>query len=554
MRKYLIGTILVLAALAACNKEIETSAPVVDNGQEETTPGKITLTFTATIDEGTRTSYDENLQGSWLPNEAISVCVTDRKNNYQTAVFTTEDGETFSGQVPERYTTIVSGVYPANDKHVFDLNNGKVTSVYLSDTYSLGTANDGGTALPMVGEMEKGVFTFHHICGALKIEVVDIFNTLTFTTASENITGVFNLDNKGRLAMPATNGGGKSVTFNYDRLSTNPALDERLNRTFYIPVPDGTLTPGAKMAIKNANNVSVFEKTASNNNGITFNSNVIKRFPVLGLNQRNDWTITPDLTGEHPEIHFDLQDQNEKYLRVSTTLDNFNSSYGGSVIKFIEDRINSTNNTQTGTTTYVFSNADHVKYYDDGPNKVYIMVGVDSDDKNNRKFNLDYQLYSFTVPDPATQDYLYWLGDWAVHDDVSTTPKLDLWTITRSSTNSSYTVRGVFNGTYETTTIKCEALFQNGGMKFLSQKVRETSTMDYFLLGSTGQAADRIEGVGNDIMTATKDDANNAHLDPIAPVKRYYLIALRKTDGSFYSQYGYRFLTSPAAMTRVPEQ
>ena len=42
MRKHLIGTILVLAALAACNKEVETPAPAVDNGQEEVTPGKVT--------------------------------------------------------------------------------------------------------------------------------------------------------------------------------------------------------------------------------------------------------------------------------------------------------------------------------------------------------------------------------------------------------------------------------------------------------------------------------------------------------------------------------
>lgn len=50
MRKHLIGTILVLAALTACNKEVDTPAPVVDNGQEEVTSGKVTLTFKATID------------------------------------------------------------------------------------------------------------------------------------------------------------------------------------------------------------------------------------------------------------------------------------------------------------------------------------------------------------------------------------------------------------------------------------------------------------------------------------------------------------------------
>ena len=471
MRKHLIGTILVLAALAACNKEVETPAPVVDNGQEEVTPGKVTLTFKATINEGTRTSYDAELNGSWVAGDAITVCVTNNAE-YETAKFITTDGETFSGQVTNGFTTIVSGVYPADENHVF--SGGSVQSVYLKDTYDLGTANDGGIALPMVGEMEEGTFTFHHICGALKIEVVDIFNALTFTTTGETITGNFPLTN-GRIAIPA-NGSASTVTFNYGRLSTNLTVGERGNRTFYIPVPDGTLTPGAKMAIKNANNVSVFEKTASNNNGITFNSNVIKRFPVLGLNQRNDWTITPDLTGEHPEIHFDLQDQNEQYLRISTTKANFESSYSGSVIEFIEKRINQSSNanTQTGSKIYPFSTTSQEKYFDDGAEKVYIMAGVIGTNTSTRKFTLDYQIERFTVPDPATNDYLAWIGQWIVDDGSYT----DTWTVARKETNSSYSITGLAKKSFE-----IKGVFNNGSLKISSQLLSEKySNKDLYLL------------------------------------------------------------------------
>ena len=195
MRKHLIGTILVLAALAACNKEIDTQTPAIVDPVEETPAGKVTLTFKATIGEETRTTYANDKTASWAAGDKISVRVTDG-TNFETAEFSTTDGETFTGQVTNGYTTIVSGVYPANDNHVF--SGGSVQSVYLPDTYNLGTANDGGIALPMVGEMKKkdGVdtFTFHHICGALKIEIVDIFNALTFTTAGETITGGFELD------------------------------------------------------------------------------------------------------------------------------------------------------------------------------------------------------------------------------------------------------------------------------------------------------------------------------------------------------------------------
>ena len=485
MRKHLIGTILVLAALAACNKEVETPAPAVDNGQEEVTPGKVTLTFKAAIGDDTRTEYPDDKTAGWVVGDKISVCVTDADNTeYKVAEFkatgATDTGMEFTGEVESGYTTIVSGIYPANDVYNGESmssyfgSDGSVIGVNLPGTYDLGTANDTGCFIPMVGKMENGAFTFRHICGALKIEVVDIFNTLTFTTA-ETITGLFSLNN-GRIAIPA-NGSASTVTFNYGRLSTNPTLGERGNRTFYIPVPDGTLTPGATMAIKNANNVSVFEKNASNNNGITFNSNVIKRFPVLGLNQRDDWTITPDLTGENPKIHFYLQDQNEQYIRISTTKANFESSYSGSVIEFIEKRINLSSgaNTQRGSNTYSFSaTTSQEKYFDDGAEKVYIMAGVIGTNTSTRTFTLDYQIERFTVPDPATPEYLAWLGDWQVTEDTETNPKTDTWTITRGATNSTYAITGLVGKT----SIEAQGVYSSSDHSLSLRSQEEIGTLD----------------------------------------------------------------------------
>ena len=65
MRKHLIGTILVLAALAACNKEIDTQTPATVDPVEETPAGKVTLTFKATIGEETRTVYANDKTASW---------------------------------------------------------------------------------------------------------------------------------------------------------------------------------------------------------------------------------------------------------------------------------------------------------------------------------------------------------------------------------------------------------------------------------------------------------------------------------------------------------
>ena len=549
MRKHLIGTILVLAALAACNKEIDTQTPAIVDPVEETPAGKVTLTFKATIGEETRTVYANDKTASWAAGDKISVRVTDG-TNFETAKFSTTDGETFTGQVTNGYTTIVSGVYPANDNHVF--SGGSVQSVYLPDTYNLGTANDGGIALPMVGEMKKkdGVdtFTFHHICGALKIEIVDIFNALTFTTAGETITGGFELDEEtGRIKMPE-NGTSSTVTFNYGRLSTNPTVGERKNRTFYIPVPDGTLTAGATMALKNNEGVIAYEKTTSAE--IVYESNVIKRLPTIGLAKKtsNTWSITvtsADPGGKASHTHY--VPSGTSYIYLFTPIEKFNQEYHGSVAEFIEkDGLSSRILTKSSKLT-MSTQVD--KCY----GKTYIALTCAVTNNDERRVLFDYSQLSYQFDDPATSEYSYWLGKWDVYDNVSTTPKQDHWTIERSITNASFIVKGIFNGSYTTYVMECEALLEGTDMKFLSQIVKETSQYKYVLLGSTNQSADRIEGEGNEIMIAQKDGDDSAFLHPIDPVKRYYLIGYKASDGSYAGSFGYRFLTSPAPMTRVTE-
>lgn len=340
MRKHLIGTILVLAALAACNKEVETPAPAVDNGQEEVTPGKVTLTFKATIDEETRTAYTNDKTASWVDGDAISVCLV-KGNSYTVVDFTTQNGTDFSAEVESGYTP-VSAIYPANDNYrEFQedyFTDGAVTAVFLPHAYDLAGTNDTGKFIPLVSSSIDGeTMTFRHICGALKITVVDIFNALTFTTAGETITGNFPLTN-GRIEIPE-NGSTSTVTFTYGRLQSyidNGEFGPRDSRTFYIPVPDGTLAGGATMALKNDDDKVVYEKKTSSTNEIAFTSNKtsIKRFPGIGLNLREDWSITPDLSGVNPVITFDPKDNTQLYIRLTTTKATFNSTYHGSVEAF----------------------------------------------------------------------------------------------------------------------------------------------------------------------------------------------------------------------------
>lgn len=549
MRKHLIGTILVLAAFAACNKEVETPAPVVDNGQEEVTPGKVTLTFKAAIDEETRTTYENDQIAHWAKGDAISVRVTDGKNNYQTAVFTTEDGETFSGQVSAEYTTIVSGVYPAHKNHVF--SGGSVQSVYLKDTYDLGTANDEGTALPMVGEMKNGAFTFHHICGALKIEVVDIFNALTFTTAGEPINGLFPLNEDGRIAIEtATSTGPSTVTFNYDRLSTNPVDDERNNRTFFIPIPDGTLSAGATMALKNANKTSTFfDKTTTAD--IEFTSNKIKRLPAIEFVTPEGWSLeVHEVDSGNPVTIDNNVPSGTKFVRWFMKKSTFESTYQGSIAQFAELKIPDLNGFSG---QQVYTTGSNIEAYF---NETYVEVicGVNKTAKSGRHITFEYCIIEWEFEEP-TQAYLDWIGKWSVSDVEST----DTWTITRKQANKTYTVTGLCNNT--TNPKKVEAIFNDGKLKFMSQFDFASFTgasngkkyqLSLVMVNSSG-APQYNNYVPYSIMQASKPNEGSSTLSKLqSNFSRYNLIAKQTHESTSYSPYG-TARKLPATMTRVTE-
>lgn len=514
MRKHLIGTILVLSALAACNKEIDTQTPSTVDPVEETPAGKVTLTFKATIGEETRTTYANDQTASWAAGDKISVRVTDG-TNFETAEFSTTDGETFTGQVTDGYTTIVSGVYPADENHVF--SGGSVQSVYLPDTYDLGTANDGGIALPMVGEMKKknGVdtFTFHHICGALKIEIVDIFNALTFTTA-ETITGSFELNADGRIEIPA-NGAGSTVTFNYGRLSTNPTVGERKNRTFYIPVPLGTVSAGATMALKNSSDKVVFEKTTSGN--IAFNSKVIKRLSAITLNTPSEWRNYVTLANLSQKGKYSVHvSEGTSWVYTFLSKNDFDSSYHGSVAEFIEEK--ALNNTvRTQSTTFTMSKT--MDNYAGGEyvllSCAVVMVGDD------RHITFDNYLLNYQFPN---EDYLKWIGKWT----LPYSDKNDTWTISANQIGHSYYVSGLCGTT--SSAFKVEGLLtENGSLLFKTQRGfgqttyngYDTSLNLYRRKTETG-SANSTDDV--DLMLATLETENSATLAPSNASYPYYTI------------------------------
>ena len=545
MRKYFFGTILVLTALAACNKEVDT--PVSDNGQEEATPGKVTLTFTAAISDETRTEYPDDKTAGWVIGDKISVCVTDTDNtDYKIAEFeatsATDTGMEFTGEVESGYTTIVSGVYPANDNHVF--SDGSVQSVYLPDTYELGTANDNGIALPMVGEMDENEnFVFHHICGALKIEVIDIFNALTFTTA-ETITGNFELNSEGRIEIPSTNGDGSTVTFNYGRLSTNPAVGERNNRTFYIPVPDGTLATGAVMELKNSSGVTVYEKTTPQAINI---SNKIVRLSPIELKTPSGWSniITEADSGSKGSYTIHIP-SGSSFFYVFILKSSFEANYHGSIAELIEKRV-LTATSYIKSTKFTMSNPID-NYFD----KEYVLISCGLNTVNETRqmtFDCCYLEWAFEEP---TQEYLFWIGEWTVTDSKST-PNVDTWTISRKQANHTYSVSGLNENS-----ITALALYDatNNRIVFQSQYVGKSTSFDYYLFGSGSTATYAVKQTETpyDLMYVEKSGSEILLKGFVLPDNneciRYYRMNFnRETEGWSYNYARYL----PTTLTRVTE-
>lgn len=671
MKKHLFGTILVLAALAACNKEVETLTPAVDNGQEEVTPGKVTITFTAAIDEATRTTYEGDKIAHWAAGDAISVCVTNSGNtDYKIAKFeasgATDAGMEFTGEVEPGYTTIVSGVYPANDVYSSSPDNyfkdGAVKSIYLPNSYDLEDADDTGRFIPLIGSYDGESMTFSHFCSTMKVTLTNIptdATVFTFTTNGKQIAGDFTLSDEGRMAM-ANQTSNNSVQFTF-----RPVLTER---SFYIPIPDGQLTAGSyvtvEKTIENSNNEVLFKKVI--NSTPTFprtsdNKDAIRILPAVACWTRNeDWNAYYYGTykTDNGSIYKGVATENvsSPYYYALINENTFNNTYGGSVIEYLSsnsfaeavgnatprtgDRIFGyttfapgiryiiiygldENNKFTGEyncvkierpvfatpegwsisvvegdsypikykrpsgvqwqyvtvkastfTTYsedveylIYTYARSYKnQYEEDPTKraplaanynlpaptnaegveyVFVSFGIDQ----NYLPTGDYFLLDYTFEIP-TDAYSAWLGKWTVVDNGST-QNTDTWTITRKQANHSYTVKGLL-GYSSDYSFEIKFNEEDGALVFPSQIYNSSTTLTYWLVGSSNKAADHQQGE-YDIMQASfnENDPDKATLVGLNPLKRYYTVSYNKSDGSYNGYYKVRYL--PSTMTRVTE-
>jgi hypothetical protein len=265
MRKIsVIGASLLLLALGSCSRE------------KETTPadGFVKMRFTAVVGE-TRTAYENDKTASWVAGDAISVYVTNGTDG-QVVNFTAGEDLTFEGNVPAGYTTIVAGAYPADAAHTFDATG--VKTLHFPTSYTLAAGANPASILPLAGTYANGVMTFRHPAGALKFTVDNVPAAAVrfrFTAAGQKVNGSFAMDPA--LAVSEVEAE-QSVDI------TVPAAEG--SRSFYVPMPAGELAAGAAIALYDAENNLLFQKTVPQ--ALTVSKNVIKRIAAVETWKKNE--------------------------------------------------------------------------------------------------------------------------------------------------------------------------------------------------------------------------------------------------------------------------
>ena len=430
MRKHLIGTILVLAALTACNKEIDTQTPATVDPVEETPAGKVTLTFKATIGEGTRTIYTNDKTASWASGDKISVCLTDSES-YEVVDFTTEDGITFTGDVNPGYTTPVSAIYPADEVYTtyawnsyFSQENGSVTAVRLADGYELGSADDPGKFIPLIGSYDGEKMEFHHFCSTMKVTLTNIPDDaayFTFTTNKQKLVSDFTLTG-GRMSMVSQEDDVDTrVYFEFEPGSLT-------TRSFYIPVPDGTLAANSYVALQDGGGADLFKKRITSSPTFGLNANekdAIRILPEVACWTRNeDWTAyyygTYKTTSGAFYKGIRVEDVSSSYSILRLTDNAFNNTYGGSVAEYLSSdafaqAVRSISNPYNGDKTCGYTTFTPGTYH-------VIILGLDENKKFTGEYNcVKIEYPAFTTPEgwniSLTDQAYRWLASYTVPSD-----------------------------------------------------------------------------------------------------------------------------------------
>lgn len=381
MRKQLLlGASMLLLAATACNREKDVLPA----------DGLVKMRFTAVVDDGTRTAYENDKTASWVAGDKISVYVSNGTDG-QVVTFTADESLTFEGSVPAGYTTIVAGAYPDDAAHTFDANG--VKTIHFPASYTLDADDDPASVLPLAGTYADGVMTFRHPFGALKFTIDNVPATATtfrFTTFGHRIIGSYAPDAEMEDTLADSE---KSVEIHF------PAGEG--SKSFYVPMPAGELYADSVIALYDADGNLVFQKVAPQ--AITVTKNVIKRIAAVETWKKNEaWQAT-----YLKDVYSKTSQKVGSYVQVTGTTGPHDiylstKSYFESHYHSIEGFLSSSYipNKQAGGSSPKTANATY-NYNRLSPG-VYtaIIYGLDNDYNFTGEYNLvEFEVPEFTQPD-----------------------------------------------------------------------------------------------------------------------------------------------------------
>lgn len=203
-------------------------------------------------------------------------------------------------------------------------------TLHFPASYTLAAGADPASVLPLAGTYANGVMTFRHPAGALKFTVDNVPATATrfrFTAAGQKVNGSFALD----PALAAT-----EVEAEQAVDITFPAAEG--SHAFYVPMPAGELATGAAIALYDAENNLLFQKTVPQ--ALTVSKNVIKRIAAVSSWTKNEaWQATylrDEYSSSAKKVYSKVRISGTtgKYGLYLATRSTFDSKYGSAEVSW----------------------------------------------------------------------------------------------------------------------------------------------------------------------------------------------------------------------------
>lgn len=257
MKKLFFSALALTAVLASCTKENEATIEQI---------GGTPIEIKVSLDEETKTAYASEKTFSWVAGDVIAFEV-EKDGKYDVIALSTEESGTnvtFKGTLPDGYTATGRAFYP------------KPASKTASYSSGLGIQEDGtirmwGTiwpdldnpmaSIPLVGaEQTSGDYKFTTACGILKVTVTNIPSDAYFfqfdAPSGTALNGNFTIGADNVISMANISGTAWPQKYVY----FTPAADKE-TRTFYIPIPVGTIPAGTKAQIRSSSRGEVLLAT-----------------------------------------------------------------------------------------------------------------------------------------------------------------------------------------------------------------------------------------------------------------------------------------------------